>query len=91
MNYLDGKRVCFTGNLSWMSRSAAQMIVSGYNGVPVVAVTESTDYLVVGANAGLTKKGRQTSHLRRAEKLGVTIVDQSVFMTWIGLDPLEDE
>lgn len=69
---LAGKSFVITGTLSGMSRQEAQERVRALGGRASGSVSAKTDYLVVGADPG--------SKLRKAESLGVTILDEKQFL-----------
>lgn len=68
---LEGKRFVFTGTLSGMTRKQAQEAVRDLGGIPVSAVSGSTDFLVAGPGGG--------SKLKKAERLGVPVIDENEF------------
>lgn len=68
---LAGQTFVVTGTLEEMSREEAQALVRQKGGKAVNSVSKDTDYLVVGANPG--------SKLAKAEKLGVTVIDEPAF------------
>jgi DNA ligase (NAD+) len=69
---LSGKSFVITGTLSSMSRQEAQERVRALGGRASGSVSAKTDYLVVGADPG--------SKLRKAESLGVTVLDEKQFL-----------
>ena len=68
---LDGKRVVFTGRLKSVTRSEAKKRVENRGDRVVSSVSSATGYLVKGAKPG--------SKAARAEKLGVTILNEEEF------------
>ena len=68
---LTGKTVVVTGTLSSMSREEAQALIRKLGGIASSSVSSKTDYLIAGEKAG--------SKLAKAEKLGVTILDEESF------------
>lgn len=71
---LMGKSFCFTGKISQPRKVYEQMVKD--NGGEVKSVSKNLDYLVVGEKAG--------SKLDKAQKLGVTILDEAQFNSMVG-------
>ena len=67
---LEGKTFIFTGRIS-MPREEAKSIVERLGGNVASSVSKKTDYVVAGEEPG--------SKLAKAEKLGVTIIDEGEF------------
>lgn len=67
-----GKTFVVTGTLSGYSRTEAQKLIVEQGGKATSSVSASTDYLLAGEKAG--------SKLSKAEKLGVTILDEATFV-----------
>ena len=61
-----------TGELTAMSRSDAEAKIRTLGGNPTTSVSKKTDYVVAGTHPG--------SKLTKAEKLGITILDEHKFM-----------
>ncbi|WP_457642777.1 NAD-dependent DNA ligase LigA [Persephonella sp.] len=72
---LDGKTFVFTGTLHCCSRETAQEIVEKLGGKATGSVSRKTSYLVVGENPG--------SKLRKAEQLGVQIINEEGFIKMV--------
>lgn len=72
---LKGQSFVLTGSLSGLTRPEAHTIIREKGGVVHTSVTKATDYLVVGEEAG--------SKLAKAEKLGVTVIDEKTFLNMI--------
>ncbi len=70
-NDLQGKKFLFTGTLNTMTREEASHAVRERGGTVVNSVTKDLTYLVVGDEPG--------SKLAKAEKLGITILDEEQF------------
>ena len=68
---LAGKTLVVTGTLASFSREAAEEAIRRAGGHPAGSVSAKTDYLVAGEKAG--------SKLAKAEKLGVTVLDEGGF------------
>ena len=69
---LAGKTFVITGTLSSLSREEAQERVRAFGGRASGSVSAKTDYVVVGTDPG--------SKLRKAESLGVRIIDEDEFL-----------
>lgn len=68
---LEGLTLLVTGRLEGMSRGQAEDRIRELGGKVGSSVSKSTDYLVVGADAG--------TKLAKAEKLGVRTIDEAQF------------
>jgi DNA ligase (NAD+) len=73
---MAGKVVVITGTLSSMSREEARTAARAAGATVTDSVSKKTSLLVVGAEAG--------SKLKRAQELGVTIVDEAEFLKMLG-------
>lgn len=73
---LSGKKFVVTGSLDSMGRDEAAEKIRGLGGTFQSSVGKDTDYLVVGANVGASK-------LAKAEKLGVTQIDEAKLLEMI--------
>ncbi|MFM7471151.1 MAG: BRCT domain-containing protein, partial [Nodosilinea sp.] len=69
---LAGKTFVLTGTLPHLSRPQATAKIEAAGGKVVSSVSQVTDYVVAGDKAG--------SKLPRAEKLGLTILDESALL-----------
>jgi DNA ligase (NAD+) len=69
---LAGKKFVFTGTLSAMTRRDAEELVARHGARATGSVSKSTDWLVAGEEAG--------SKLDKAQKLGVTVLDEAGFL-----------
>ncbi len=76
---LTGKTILFTGSLS-LSRSEAERLAEAAGAVPVASVSRKLDYLVVGEKPG--------SKAEKAATLGISILDEKMFMDMVKDSPL---
>ncbi|MDO5667701.1 MAG: NAD-dependent DNA ligase LigA [Alcaligenaceae bacterium] len=74
---LVGKTFVLTGTLPNWTRDEASELLRNAGAKVTGSVSKKTDYLVAGADAG--------SKLRRAEELGVTILDEDALRDLLGL------
>ncbi|WP_456403079.1 NAD-dependent DNA ligase LigA [Persephonella sp.] len=74
-NLFEGKTFVFTGTLSCCSREVAQEIIERLGGHATNSVSKKTSYVVVGENPG--------SKYRKAQNLGLTILDENQFIEMI--------
>ena len=72
---LSGKVFVLTGTLETLTRDEARKIIEDAGGKVTGSVSRNTDYLVAGASPG--------SKLKRAEELGVDIIDEETLMKLI--------
>ncbi len=70
-----GKTFVFTGALTHFSRDEAKAMVEKLGGKASSSVSQKTDYVVIGENAG--------SKAAKARELGVTILSESEFLDLI--------
>jgi DNA ligase (NAD+) len=73
---LTGQSFVFTGTLGSMPRGKAETLVASLGGEAGSSVTKKTTYLVAGADPG--------SKLQKAEKAGVTVLDEASFLRLLG-------
>lgn len=73
---LTGKTFVLTGTLERWTRDEAAAEIEARGGSVSSAVSKKTDYLVAGESAG--------SKLDKANKLGVTVLDEPGFITLLG-------
>ncbi len=69
--HLEGKTFVLTGTLDSWSRDQAREQIEGRGGRVTGSVSKKTDYVVAGEEPG--------SKLRRAEELGITVLDSDSF------------
>ena len=74
---LSGETIVITGTLASMTRDEARQAARAAGATVTDAVSKKTTLLVVGAEAG--------SKLRKAQELGVTIMDEEAFRERLGL------
>ena len=72
---LEGKKIVLTGTLS-IARNRAKDLIQQAGGNVVSSVSGKTDYLVAGEDPG--------SKLRKAEKLGVSVLDEAGLLELLG-------
>ena len=70
-NRFAGMTFVLTGTLPTYSRSEASAIIEGFGGKTSSSVSKKTTYVLVGEDAG--------SKLDKANKLGVTVIDEDEF------------
>jgi len=73
--FITGKTFVLTGTLPNKSRDEASKIIEEYGGKVSSSVSSKTDYVLAGESAG--------SKLEKAEKLGVKIIDEVTFDSFI--------
>jgi DNA ligase (NAD+) len=73
---ISGKTFVFTGELKDHSRLEVERLVRELGGEAASAVTKNTDYCVAGDSPG--------SKFKKAQKLGVTVLDETAFKKLIG-------
>ena len=74
-NPFFGKTLVFTGTLPTLGRAEAQTMAQDVGAKVSGSVSKKTDYVIAGAEAG--------SKLEKAEKLGVTVIDEVTFLEMI--------
>jgi len=72
---ISGKTVVLTGTLENMTREQATEHIENVGGKVSNSLSKKTDYLIVGRDAG--------SKVAKAEKLGISIVDEETFLQWL--------
>ena len=75
---LEGKVFVLTGSLTEMTRNEAAARIKALGGKVTGSVSSRTDFLVAGEKAG--------SKLRKAEKLGVEVLDEAGFEELLAAD-----
>ena len=71
-----GKTVVLTGTLEGMTRAEAKRLVERQGGKVGSSISKRTDYLIAGAKPG--------SKLKKAEELGVAVLDEPAFLAHVG-------
>jgi DNA ligase (NAD+) len=74
---LKGLAIVITGTLPTLSRQRATELIEGHGGRVTSSVSKSTDFVVVGDDAG--------SKLEKARALGVETIDESELLRRIGM------
>ena len=74
-----GKSVVISGKFSGRSRDDMKALVEAHGGKCLAAVSANVDFIVAGENMGPAK-------LQKAEKLGITILNEEAFMALISHD-----
>jgi tetratricopeptide (TPR) repeat protein len=85
---LAGEVVVFTGKLSSLGRKEAQALVIRLGGSAADDVTAKTTLVVIGAESGPMAEKSQKQ--RRAEDLGVRVINENDFCRVAGIQPPED-
>ena len=75
-NALEGKSVVISGKFVGRSRDDMKALVEEHGGKNLAAVSANVDFVVAGENMGPAKR-------QKAEKLGVTILNEEEFMALI--------
>ena len=75
---LDGRTFVLTGTLGGMTRNEAAARIKALGGKVTGSVSGKTDFLVAGEKAG--------SKLRKAERLGVEVLDEAAFEALVAAD-----
>ncbi|HIP06941.1 MAG TPA: NAD-dependent DNA ligase LigA, partial [Mariprofundaceae bacterium] len=72
---LAGKTVVITGSFSNIKRNQAKILLQQLGVKVASAVSKNTDILIAGEKAG--------SKLKKAEELGVEVVDEAQLLAWL--------
>ncbi|WP_038250614.1 NAD-dependent DNA ligase LigA [Ghiorsea bivora] len=72
---LAGKTVVITGSFSNIKRNQAKILLQQLGAKVASAVSKNTDVLIAGEKAG--------SKLKKAEELGVRVVDETQLLAWL--------
>ena len=75
-NALEGKSVVISGKFAGRSRDDMKALVEEHGGRNLAAVSANVDFIVAGENMGPAKR-------QKAEKLGITILNEEEFMALI--------
>jgi DNA ligase (NAD+) len=73
---LEGKTFVLTGSLPTMSRKEATELIEMHGGKTTSSVSSNTDFLLAGESAG--------SKLTKAQKLGITVIDEQTLKSIVG-------
>lgn len=73
---LSGKKFVLTGALPSLSRTDASRLIEKHGGSTASSVSKNTDFVLAGESAG--------SKLDKAQKLGITIIDEEKFLEMTG-------
>ena len=79
-NELKGKTLVLTGTLPNYDRKEMMKLIEDYGGKVSTSVSKKTDYVLAGAEAG--------SKLEKANKLGVTVLDEEGLLRLINKEAL---
>ncbi len=77
-NELKGKTFVITGTLPSLSRDQAKVLIKQHGGKATSSVSKKTDFVLAGSEPG--------SKYEKAEKLGVTIIDEKTFLGMIKVE-----
>jgi DNA ligase (NAD+) len=80
---LHGRRVVLTGTLEKVTRNQAKKLIAAAGGKVTAAVSGKTDYLVAGKDPG--------SKLKKAQSLGVEVIDEDRLRFLLGIADAQDE
>jgi len=73
---LKGKTFVLTGRLPTLTREEATKLIEAAGGVVSTSVTKTTDYVIVGIDAG--------DKLTKAQKLNVSVIDETTLLELLG-------
>ena len=68
-NFFKYKKIVITGSFSDLTRNELKLLLEKYGATVSGSVSNNTDFLIVGDNAG--------SKLDKAQKLGILIINES--------------
>lgn len=80
---LEGKTIVISGNFS-ISRDEMKALIVAHGGKNSGSISKRTTYLLAGEKPGPEK-------IRKAESLGVEMIDESAFLSMIGHDEVKAE
>ena len=81
-NALEGLSIVISGTFTQHSRDEYKAMIEQHGGKNVGSVSSKTSYILAGENIGPEK-------LKKAEKLGIQLLDENTFLTFLKLETLE--
>lgn len=72
---IQGKTIVLTGTLPTLTRQQAEELIVSHGGKASGSVSKKTDYVLAGEAAG--------SKLTKAQTLGIPIIDEATFLSWL--------
>lgn len=75
---IQGKTIVLTGTLPTLTRQQAEELILSHGGKASGSVSKKTDYVLAGEAAG--------SKLAKAQTLGIPVIDEETFLSWLKED-----